>query len=335
MKESLRTFMDGLIDYAGLFPPAKLPLNEAIDEYLVHLKGDNSWMLGRFIIPISQFKDLEQFIPLFEGLEPLRLSVLGGGGNSDDEYLNNIEQNIIDINKFREKYPREITIDVIECKLATNSPSKKIIKKATDLLNQNDLIHYHEFDELPYVGIDYSTELDETNWDSEVVETIAMISKIDNAGIKLRCGGVIKEAFPSIEKVAAMIQACALNQVPMKFTAGLHHPLRHFEEQYDCDMHGFVNVFGAGILASNFEQPQHSQEKYRMFILLSHMIDDDNPENFSFDDSKLTWKVGDDRDTRFEMNLEKIKDIRRNRAISYGSCSFEEPIGDLKQLGWM
>ena len=70
----------------------------------------------------------------------LRLSVLGGGGNSDDEYLNNIEQNIIDINKFREKYPGEITIDVIECKLATNSPSKKIIKKATDLLNQNDLI---------------------------------------------------------------------------------------------------------------------------------------------------------------------------------------------------
>ena len=327
--------MEGLIDYAGLFPPAKLPLNEAIDEYLVHLKGDNSWMLGRFIIPISQFKDLEQFIPLFEGLEPLRLSVLGGGGNSDDEYLNNIEQNIIDINKFREKYPGEITIDVIECKLATNSPSKKIIKKATDLLNQNDLIHYHEFDELPYVGIDYSTELDETNWDSEVVETIAMISKIDNAGIKLRCGGVIKEAFPSIEKVAAMIQACALNQVPMKFTAGLHHPLRHFEEQYDCDMHGFVNVFGAGILASNFEQPQHSQEKYRMFILLSHMIDDDNPENFSFEDSKLTWKVGDDRDTRFEMNLEKIKDVRKNRAISYGSCSFEEPINDLKQLGWM
>jgi hypothetical protein len=121
----------------------------------------------------------------------------------------------------------------------------------------------------------------------------------------------------------------------MKFTAGLHHPLRHFEEQYDCDMHGFVNVFGAGILASNFEQPPHSQEKYRMFILLSHMIDDDNPENFSFEDSKLTWKVGDDRDTRFEMNLEKIKDVRKNRAISYGSCSFEEPINDLKQLGWM
>ena len=94
MKESLRTFMDGLIDYAGLFPPAKLPLNEAIDEYILHLKGENSWILGRFIIPISQFKDLEEFLPLFDSLGPLRLSVLGGGGKTDDEYLNNIKQNI-------------------------------------------------------------------------------------------------------------------------------------------------------------------------------------------------------------------------------------------------
>ena len=335
MKESLRTFMDGLIDYAGLFPPAKLPLNEAIDEYILHLKGENSWILGRFIIPISQFNDLEEFLPLFENIEPLKLSVLGGGGNSDDEYLNNIKQNIADINDFREKHAGKIEIDVIECKLATNTPSKDIMQKATDLLNQNNLKHYHEFAELPYVGIDYSTELDETSWDSVVVPTVAMISEMKNAGIKLRCGGIVKDAFPSVEKVAAMIQACSLNKIPMKFTAGLHHPLRHFEEQYDCDMHGFVNVFGAGILASNFEQPQHSQEKYRMFILLSHMIDDNNSDNFNFDESKLTWKVGDDRDTRFEIDTEKIKKARGNRAISYGSCSFEEPIDDLKQLGWM
>ena len=54
MKESLRAFMNGLIDYAGLFPPAKLPLDEAIDDYVMHLKGENSWMLGRFIIPVSK-----------------------------------------------------------------------------------------------------------------------------------------------------------------------------------------------------------------------------------------------------------------------------------------
>ena len=48
--------MDGLIDYAGLFPPAKLPLNEAISEYISHLKDEEKWMLGRFIIPISKLR---------------------------------------------------------------------------------------------------------------------------------------------------------------------------------------------------------------------------------------------------------------------------------------
>ena len=41
MKESLRAFMEGLIDYAGLFPPAELPLNEAINEYILQLKSEN------------------------------------------------------------------------------------------------------------------------------------------------------------------------------------------------------------------------------------------------------------------------------------------------------
>ena len=65
------------------------------------------------------------------------------------------------------------------------------------------------------------------------------------------------------------------------------------------------------------------------------MIDDINAENFIFDDEKLTWKVRDNRDTRFEMGMEEIKNAREKQVISYGSCSFEEPIDDLKQLGWM
>ena len=98
MKESLRTFMNGLIDYAGLFPPADLPLNEAIEEYVSQLKSDNCAMLSRFIIHTSKLNDLDEFLPLFSNLGPLRLSVLGGGGNNDDEYLNKITQNITDIN---------------------------------------------------------------------------------------------------------------------------------------------------------------------------------------------------------------------------------------------
>ena len=335
MKESLRTFMHGLIDYAGLFPPANLPLNEAIEDYIKHLKGENSWMLGRFIIQVARLDDLDDFVALFDNIGGLKLAVLGSGGISDDEYLNNIRQDIAKINDYRKKHSGKVKIDVYECKLPSNSPSEKTMEGATDLLNENNLSHYHEFPKLPDVGINYSTEEDESSWDEAVLPTVKMISGFEGAGIKLRCGGIVKEAFPSIEQVAAMIQTCALTGISMKCTAGLHHPIRHFADRYDSYMHGFINTFGAGVFTSKFPEPRNSKEKFRMFILLSHMIDEQDSKNFEFTDEKMIWKVGDDRDTVFEFDNENVDDCRRKRMISYGSCSFQEPIDDLKQLGWM
>ena len=49
----------------------------------------------------------------------------------------------------------------------------------------------------------------------------------------------------------------------------------------------------------------------------------------------MSWKVGDDRDTEFEIDAEKIENARKKSMISYGSCSFQDPIDDLTQLGWM
>ena len=326
--------MNGLIDYAGLFPPAELPLNEAIDEYILQLKSDNSKMLSHFIIHTSRLSDLDEFLPLFNDLGPMRLSVLGGGGNSEDEYLENINRNVADINDYREKHGEKVEINVIECKMPSNLPSKETMEKATRLLNDSGLTHYHEFKQMPYIDMNYSTEVDESSWDQEILPTVQIISKIKNAGIKLRCGGVVKEAFPTVEQIAAMIQTCVIAEVPMKFTAGLHHPIRHFAEEYDEYMHGFINTFGAGIFATTFPKPNSPQEKYRMFILLSHMIDDQNAENFVFTNDSLIWKVGDDRDTEFEIETEIIKAVREKGMISYGSCSFQEPIDDLSQLGW-
>ena len=207
--------------------------------------------------------------------------------------------------------------------------------KIVKLLNSNNLEHYHEFPELPYVGINYATNEDEGDWDDKITPTIEIISKLDNAGIKLRCGGIVKEAFPSVEQVAAMIQNCSIYQVPLKFTAGLHHPIRHHSSEYSTEMHGFINMFSASAFASTFPKPNNEQEKFRMFILLSHMIDCQNKSDFEFTDDKMTWKVGDDRDSRFEISKETIEQSRENTAISFGSCSFQEPMDDLTQLGWM
>mgnify|MGYP001295400290 FL=1 len=335
MKESLRTFMHGLIDYAGLFPPANLPLNEAIDDYIKHLNGENSWMLGRFIIPVSKLNELDQFVSLFDEIGPLELAVLGSGGNSNDEYLSKIGNDMVKISDYQNRHSGKVRIEVYECKLPSNSPSKKTMKKATDLLNQNKLSHYHEFPELPDVGINYSTDEDESSWDEEILPVVSMIAELKGAGIKLRCGGIVKEAFPSVEQIAAMIQTCALIDIPMKCTAGLHHPIRHFAEEYDAYMHGFINAFGAGIFTSNFPNPENSQERFRMFILLSHLIGEQVADNFDFGDKGMIWKMGDDRDSIFEFDNDRIRNCRGKNMISYGSCSFQEPIDDLKQLGWM
>ena len=88
-----------------------------------------------------------------------------------------------------------------------------------EILNSNNLEHYHEFPELPYVGINYATNEDEEN-DEKITPTIKMISNLDDTGLKIRCGGIMKEAFPSVEQVAAMIQNCSIYNVPL-FTAGL------------------------------------------------------------------------------------------------------------------
>ena len=335
MKGSLKTFMKSLIDYAGLFPPAKLPLKDAINEYAQLLESKNSWMLGRFIIPISNLNELDEFLPLFKDTGPLRLSVLGGGGESEKEYLKNIKENVSNIKNYRQKHGDKIEIEVIECKMPTVPLTEDTVNQATATLNQNNLYHFHEFNELPYVGINYSTDEDESDWDDNILPTIELLSKIDNAGMKLRCGGITKEAFPSVEQVAAMIQTCAIKKIPLKFTAGLHHPIRHFADEYDEYMHGFINTFTASIFASTFPIPKTDQEKFRMFILLSHMIDDQTPENFSFEEEKIIWQVRDDRETTFELTSENITNARKENAISYGSCSFEEPIDDLTELGWM
>ena len=327
--------MRGLIDYAGLFPPAKLPLDEAIHDYIKHLKGENSWMLGRFIIPVTRLDELDTFVLLFDEIGPLELAVLGSSGKSDDEYLTKTSEDITKINDFRGKYSGKIKIDVYECKLPSNSPSKETMEKATGLLNKNGLSHYHEFPELPEVGVNYSTNEDESSWDDVIPPVVYMISELEGAGIKLRCGGIVKDAFPSVEQVAAMIQTCALVGIPMKCTAGLHHPIRHFADEYDTYMHGFINTFGAGVFTSNFPNPENSQEKFRMFVMLSHMIGDRKGDNFDFENEGMVWKVGDNRDTIFEFNNESISNCRKNGMISYGSCSFQEPINDLKQLGWM
>src|SRR3989339_820916 len=46
-----RALLSGLVDYAGLFPPSALTMVDAVGRFSAHLLSDESWMLGRFVVP--------------------------------------------------------------------------------------------------------------------------------------------------------------------------------------------------------------------------------------------------------------------------------------------
>jgi hypothetical protein len=139
---------------------------------------------------------------------------------------------------------------------------------------------------------------------------------------KIRCGGVTPDAIPSSEQVARFIAGCAAADVPFKFTAGLHHPIRAEQPlTYDDDpsravMHGFVNVFLAAALAHNKRGDADD---------LIRCIDETSPHAFTF--------VGDAANVAgHSLTAEQLERTRYTFAVSVGSCSFTEPSQELREL---
>jgi hypothetical protein len=141
----------------------------------------------------------------------------------------------------------------------------------------------------------------------------------ERIGFKLRCGGLEASAFPSSQQIADALARCLDAGIPFKATAGLHHPLPHFDAGVQARMHGFINVFLAGVLA------YARSLSVRQVVSL---LDDDDPKHFSFSHKTATW--GKHRATTAE-----IAAARRDFVLSFGSCSFDEPREDLRALGWL
>jgi hypothetical protein len=141
------------------------------------------------------------------------------------------------------------------------------------------------------------------------------IAKIGNDGFKLRTGGVTADAFPTSAQIAKVLVAAAKHRVRIKFTAGLHHPVRMFRDEVKTKMHGFLNVLGAGVLA--FEHGWNEAQA-------AAMLDDEDAKSFSFDDKAFAWR-------EWKIDIDRIE-AQRKFVTSFGSCSFDEPREDLREL---
>jgi hypothetical protein len=311
---SLKNFTHKIIDYAGLFPPASLELAQAFHNFVFYGQGENKWMLSKFIIPASR---LDELTTLMNGMKiegTIPFSVLGSGGNTIAEFNKNFETDIDNIKNFTVSHGGLVSIDAMEVRLP-----KEIIEQEQEddmldlMISVSDKLENALNKTVP---VFYEAPLAENHETTiiRVVETLAALNK--NCGFKLRTGGTEPSAFPSAEVIAFAIISCCEFGVPMKCTAGLHHPIKHYNEGVKSDMYGFFNIFGAGVLAytSNLDE-----------LEIIEIINDEDPSEFIFSEDGFEWN-------EIEVTNAQIKEARENFMLSYGSCSFDEPIEDLKML---
>lgn len=287
----------GLVDYAGLFPPAGLPMRAALENYGSYFNGPDAASLGRFIVPVERIDELEvaasDLFPSTRGARPWNLSVLVGA---------ELESALFRVQTFNAEHQgadgNEAIVDALEIKI--------------DLLPQleaSDIFRTHSLN--VFVELPLGDDLEDG------------IAAIHQAGVfaKVRTGGVSPSAFPSAADLARFLRVSCAAGVAFKATAGLHHPLRaEYPLTYEkgCDsatMFGFLNVFlGAALMWSGADE-----------LTVTRLLEEKDADAFTFSDNAITW-----RDDAISAGV--IQQTRRYFATSFGSCSFREPVDELNAL---
>ena len=295
----IKSLFSKTIDYAGLFPPAKLPLEEVVSNYASYIECDDAWMLARLIIPSARLMELEQQPPFLESSASWQISSLVPNA-ADQAFAGALN----DIEAFNQKFARKAVVDTVEIR----TPTIEVLTQTIDGLPPS----LNAFLEIPH--------------QQDPAEMLAAVANApSNIFAKIRTGGVTSDLIPSPAEVARFLYSCGEKNVGFKATAGLHHPLRgDYRLTYQSDapqgtMFGFANVFVAACFA-------YSQ--YNDSDLLEEILVESDPSAFEFASDALCWgnkKISD----------ENVKRVRNNQAISFGSCSFIEPTTELQGLGWL
>ncbi len=303
---SLHTLLSDILDYAGLYPPAGLPLPEVVSNYSGYRLHPEAWMLARLIIPVqrlAEFAELASPVWRLSAPEqlPWRISCLVPGPVAD---LSEFRAAWDCISDFNLKQTGSAVIDAVE----TKADDPNLIRSAAQYCAPQVATYW----ELPHT--------------KSCADSLAALSELGPAHrAKIRTGGVQATLIASVDDVARFLSECAASRVAFKATAGLHHPLRaEYRLTYAVDspcatMHGFLNLFTAAVAAW---RQQATPEVLRQLLSLTA------PDEFHFDESGL--KV-----LGLQLSQEDMAATRRDFAIGFGSCSFSEPVEDLCALGWL
>jgi hypothetical protein len=310
MYASVRALLHEIIDYAGLFPPAKLPLPEALNNYLRYRKeSPHRWMLGRFVCPTAQLGDLLALAEAHPDGSLLSVTALGQQAPEVGDFSGRLETDLKAIEHFRSAMGANSVVDSIEVPLPKSGPAdgfRDHLGHVAEHMVQAKLRGYLEIPRSP-------------RWEDDVKGIAAVIGSLRDTwgegvlGLKLRCGGVSADAFPGDSQVAFFIAQCGQAEIPWKATAGLHHPRRHRDDSLGTWHHGFLNVFCAGVLAW-----KHALDR----VDIARILADRDAHEFHASADGFTWG-------NLRLAVQDITHGRAKFATSFGSCSFMEPCDDL------
>jgi hypothetical protein len=291
--DSARALFSAIVDYAGLFPPASLSMRTAVRNYAEYIGSDCNWMLGRFIVPAGRLAEFREQAAPFFAGEREPWLL-------SVLALDSIADTVESIKNFNRENNRFAVCDTLEIKV------------------ENSAEIYSAKGEIP----DSVTSYFELPLDENLADSIGALA-ISGQRAKIRTGGITPEAFPPALRIIKFLRLCLAANVAFKCTAGLHHPVRSRRPlTYETSaptgiMHGFLNVF----LAAAFLRQGQSSD------FAVEVMEDELADNFLFEDGGVLWR------REFFVSTNELKYLKTRGAVSFGSCSFEEPVTDLEDIG--
>ena len=291
---TLRALLSEAIDYAGLFPPASLSMLETVRRYATYRRAPEAWALGRLVVPASRLEELHEVLQSERVADPpWPLSILLGADVDADV------AGSLDIT------PRSmgIRVDSFEGAAADADEVGRLADRVREVADH--------FAAPLYVELPLS------------IDIRGAILSLRRARVraKARTGGVTASAIPPASQVLRFLEGCIGADFSFKVTAGLHHAVRGehpltYEPGGACGtMHGFLNVFAAAALLTAGVAAED----------VAPVLDETEASAFRFHDELLEWHGR-------RAGIDAVR-LARRRLDAFGSCSFEEPIAELRALG--
>jgi len=308
--------LGNIVDYAGTFPPAALPLEAALHEAATcRDELRHPWLYSKMALPMNLLTTLSAKLLSDQGSNgtPWLFTALGTPipeNSNRDEFARVVEWDLRELGRFNDRgfessgrhwaiaYETKLPVEAVKANTAS-----EILKFLEPALVRFSAVR-------PSVTAYFEVPLDSPQGDTLVrlvadalCEWTTDHETLPTPGIKIRTGGKV---LPSAESLASAVIACTSRRLRFKATQGLHHAIS------GKSGFGFVNLFSSLALAQALGEEAFGPSQVEKCLQSTSTLE------FQFLPNSFRWNS-------FEIEVEALEAARRLHGASFGSCSIKEP----------